>query len=96
MFEEDIERVWLSLMQSLCSRHRINAQNERPTDYNIEDLRKEHYSGYTDNKYIRKLIYELAKLHREVQVDADIIRLSRFGLDDCEKYDPTFQRNFKY
>jgi hypothetical protein len=96
MSEEDIEKVWPGLMLHLCSRHRINARNERPTDYKIEDFRKEHYSGYTDSKYFRKLIYELAKLHREIQVDADIIRASRFGLDNCEKYDPTFQRDFKY
>jgi hypothetical protein len=96
MFEEDIEKSWPGLMLHLCSIHRINARNERPPYYNIEDLRKERYSGYTDSKYFSKLIYELAKLHREIQVDGDTIRVTRFGLDNCEKYDPTFQRDFKY
>jgi hypothetical protein len=62
MFEEDIEKVWPGLILHLCSRHRIDARNGRPTDYKIEDLRKEHYSGYTESKYFRKLIYELASL----------------------------------
>ena len=29
----------------------------------------------------------MAKQHREIEVDRDVIRLTRFGFDNCEKYD---------
>ena len=96
MSEEDIKKVWPGLMLHLCPRHRINARNESPTDYKIEDLRKDHYAGFTDSQYFRKLIYELARLYEEIQVEGDIIKLTKYGLDNCEKYDPTFQKDFKY
>jgi hypothetical protein len=35
--EADIETLWSGLMLRLCSRHRINARNGRPTDYRIGD-----------------------------------------------------------
>lgn len=38
----------------------------------------------------------MAKQHREIEVDRDVIRLTRFGFDNCEKYDPTFQRDIEY
>jgi hypothetical protein len=38
----------------------------------------------------------VAKQHREIEVDRDVIRLTRFGFDNCEKYDPTFQRDIEY
>ncbi|HZI70779.1 MAG TPA: hypothetical protein VFD60_06415 [Nitrososphaeraceae archaeon] len=36
--EADIETVWFEggLMLRLCSRHRMNARNGNPTDYDIE------------------------------------------------------------
>jgi hypothetical protein len=93
---EDMEKIWSGLMLRLCSRHRINARNGSPTDYEIERLRQDHYPAYEDAQNFRKLLYELSKIHKEIQVDENIIRLTRFGLDNCEKYDPTFQRDFKY
>jgi hypothetical protein len=96
MEEEDMEKIWSGLMLRLCSRHRINARNGSPTDYEIERLRKDHYPAYEDAQNFKTIIYELARVHKEIQVDGDIIRVTRFGLDNCEKYDPTFQRDFKY
>jgi hypothetical protein len=63
-------------MLRLCSRHRINARNGSPTDYEIEKLRQDHYSAYEEAQNFRRLIYELAKIHREIQVDENIIRVT--------------------
>jgi hypothetical protein len=93
--EKDIQTVWSSLMLRLCSRHRINVRNGRPTDYRIEDLRTDQFSGgFTNSEYFKRIIEELAKRHTEIQVDGDIVRLTKYGLDNCKKYDPTFQRDF--
>jgi hypothetical protein len=92
--EQDLQTVWSSLMLRLCSRHRINARNGRPTDYRIEDLRIDQFTGFTDGEHFKRIIQELAKLHMEIQVDGDIVRLTKYGLDNCKKYDPTFQRDF--
>jgi len=46
--------------------------------------------------YIRSILDELARRHNEIGLAGNIIRLKRHGLDNCEKYDPTFQRDFKY
>jgi hypothetical protein len=90
--EGDIEKVWHTLMLHLCRRHRENKRNGRPTDYRIENLRNDHYEAF-DANYFRRLIVWVAKQHPEVEVDRDNIRLSRFGFDNCKKYDRTFQRD---
>lgn len=92
--EEDMEQVWINLMLYLCPMHRSNARNGRPTDCNIEELRKDRYGAFTDSNHFKKIIYALAKRHREIEVEDSIIRVTQFGLDNCRKYDPTFQRDF--
>ena len=95
--EREMQIVWRNLMSYLCSRHRTTRRNGRPTDYNIEELRRDHYEGgFPDAYYFRRLISWVAKQHREIEVDRDVIRLTRFGFDNCEKYDPTFQRDIEY
>ena len=97
--ETDIESIWLNLMLHLCSRHRINARNGHQTDYSIESLRTDHYPGYSSSQYFKRVILELAKRHAaEIEViDGNAIRLTRYSLDKtCQKYDPTYQKDFKY
>jgi hypothetical protein len=94
--KEDIEKVWRNLMQHLCRRHRENRRNGRPTDYRVEDLRRDHYEAFTDTNYFRRLIVWLTKQHPEVEVEEDIIRLTRFGFDSCSNYDPKFQKDVEY
>jgi hypothetical protein len=91
---DDAERVWLTLMSHLCPRHRINARNGRPTNWDIENLRSEYYGAYTDAGYFRKVIEELVRRHREIEVERNIIRLTEYGLNNCSRYDMTFQRDF--
>jgi hypothetical protein len=95
--EEDIETIWSGLMLRLCSRHRINARNGNSTDYGIEQLRTDHYPIFNDSNYFRRVIRELANRHwEEIQVDGNVIRLTRHALDKtCEKHDPTYQKDFK-
>jgi hypothetical protein len=93
--EKDIQTVWVNLMSYLCPRHRINKKNGDPTDYNIEELRRKYYNAFDPN-YFRRVIGWVARQHREVEVERDIIRLSRFGFDNCEKYDGTFQKDVDY
>ncbi|MGA9151593.1 MAG: hypothetical protein WBZ36_13530 [Candidatus Nitrosopolaris sp.] len=81
-------------MQILCSRHRINARRDSPTDYNIEDLRRDDYQGFDSNQYFRLILNELARRHQEIQVEGDIIRLTMYSLNNCQKFDPTFQKDF--
>src|SRR5438105_2695505 len=77
MTEKNMKKVWSGLMLRLCSMHRINARNGSPTDYEIEKLRQDHYAAFDDGQYFRKLIYELARGHKEIQVDANIIRVTK-------------------
>lgn len=94
--EGDIKTVWSTLMLHLCRRHRINRRNGLETDYRIEDLRTDHYGAFTNANYFRELIRWVAKQHREVEVEEDIIRLTRFGFDNCPNYDSTFQKDIEY
>jgi hypothetical protein len=59
-------------------------------------LRTVQYSFYTDSNYFRRVIQELANWHKEeIQVDRNIIRLTRYSLDKtCEKHDKTYQKDF--
>jgi hypothetical protein len=92
----DSETVWTNLMRILCRRHRSNARNGLPTDYNIEDLRRDHYSGFHSNQDLRRILNELARIHAEIQIEGYIIRLTTYGLNNCNKFDPTFQKNFQF
>ena len=98
--EADIETVWSEggLMLRLCSRHRMNARNGNPTDYDIEQLRTVHYPSYNDSNYFKRVIQELANRHmEEIRVDGDVVRLTRHALDKTrQKYDKTYQKDFKY
>jgi hypothetical protein len=90
----DSESVWTNLMQILCSRHRNNARNGRPTDYSIGDLRIDHYSSYNSLPYFRQILDNLATMHAEIQIDGAIIRLTNYGLNNCHRFDSTFQKDF--
>jgi hypothetical protein len=92
--EQDVEKVWQNLMLILCRRHRTNARNAKPTGYRIEQLRTDQYGSYTKPEHFKRVIQEAAKLHNEIEVEGDIIRVSEYGLNNCKKYDPTFQRDF--
>jgi len=82
-------------MMYLCQSHRANKRNGHATDYSIENLRTDYYSAF-DADYFRRLLGWVAKQHPEVQVEGDIIRLTKYGFDNCERYDPTFQRDVEY
>ena len=102
--EATIEGIWTTIMLQLCNRHRTQARNvkptadnPRPTDWKIEDLRKRHYKGgYPDAEYFRRHIVELARRYPEIQVNekGDVIRLTSKGLDYCEKYVRGWQKDF--
>jgi hypothetical protein len=94
VLEGDIEKVWINLMLYLCPMHRSNARNGRPTDFKIEELREDRYSAFTESKHFEKIINALAKRRREIEIEGGIVRLTPYGLDNCRKYDPTFQRDF--
>ena len=95
--KRDIKRVWSTLMLHLCRRYRENKRNGLETDYRIEELRTDHYKGYTDPTYFRELMRWMAKQFREeIEVEGDFIRLRRFGFDSCKKYDSTFQKDVDY
>jgi hypothetical protein len=74
--DDTLRGIWTTLLTQLCNRHRERARNikpsdddPRPTDWKIEDLRKEHYSGgYPDSTYFRRHITELARRHPEIHV----------------------------
>lgn len=91
----DIEKVWQNLMLLLCRRYRINKRGGRQTDYRIEDLRNDHYRAFTDARYFRRLVGQLARQHEEIEIERDIIRITDYGLNNCKKYDPTFQKDFE-
>jgi hypothetical protein len=81
-------------MLVLCRRHRIKAGNGEPTDYNIEEFRNEHYAGFTDIMYFKRMLERLSKLNnKEIEVDGDIVRVTKDSLDKCKEYAPTFRED---
>jgi hypothetical protein len=92
--EGDLQKIWVNLMMHLCRRHRDKARKREPTDYRIEDLRKEYFGAYTDSEYFRRHIVELSNRHYEIQSEGDVIRLTPRGLDTCVSYVPEWQRDF--
>jgi hypothetical protein len=85
-----LEKIWATLPNQICHRHRILARNvkptpdnPRPTDWNIEKLRKEDYSSYGE-KYFRNHMIELANRHPEIQVEGDAVRLTPQGVEYCK------------
>ena len=82
-------------MLVLCRRHRIKAGNGEPTDYNIEEFRNEHYAGFTDIRYFKRMLEKLSVLNnKEIEVDVQIVKLTKDGIDSCKEYDPTFREDF--
>lgn len=100
--EDTLRGLWTTLPTQLCSRHRERARNvaptddnPRPTDWKIEDLRREYYEGgYPNAEYFRKHITELARRHPEIRVEGDVIRLTNQGLLYCVRNVKGFQTDF--
>jgi hypothetical protein len=96
--ERDLNVVWSNLMRILCERHRDIRRNKGrsvTTDYVIEQLRRDHFGAFTSPGYFRRLIYELARRHHEVEVEGDIVRLRTANLiANCRMYVPNFQSDF--
>jgi hypothetical protein len=92
--EGTLEKIWSTLPNLICHRHRTMARNQQSTDWNIEELRSEFYSAYTDPTYFRRHIAKLANRHPQLQVEGDVIRLTSDGLDYCEANIPGWQRDF--
>jgi hypothetical protein len=100
--EDTLRGIWTTLPTQLCNRHRDKARNKkptpdnpRPTDWKIEDLRKEHYSGgYPDSSYFKRHITELARRHPEIQVEDDVIRLTHQGILYCVRNVRGFEKDF--
>jgi hypothetical protein len=79
-----IEKIWATLPTQICHRHRTLARNQKPTDWNIEELRKEYYNGgYRDPEYFRRHIVELANRRPELQIEGDDLRLTPQGIEYC-------------
>jgi hypothetical protein len=80
-------------MLVLCRRNRIKAGNGEPTDYDIEEFRNEHFAGFIDITYFKRMLERLSVLNnKEIEVDGDIVRV--IGIDNCKEYDPTFREDF--
>jgi hypothetical protein len=92
--EGTLEKIWTTLPDQICHRHRTMARNQQPTDWNIEELRSEFYSAYADPTYFRRHVAELANRHPELQVEGDVVRLTHNGLDYCEANISGWQRDF--
>jgi len=93
--DEEVRQFESGIMLVLCRRYRIKAGNGKPTDYNIEEFRNEHYAGFTDIVYFKRMLEKLSVLNnKEIEVDGDIIRVTKDGIDNCKEYDPTFREDF--
>jgi hypothetical protein len=93
--DEEVRQFESGIMLVLCRRYRIKAGNGESTDYNSEEFRNEHYAGFTDIMYFKKMLERLSLLNnKEIEVDGEIIRLTKDGIDKCKEYDPTFREDF--
>ncbi|MFL6329936.1 MAG: hypothetical protein ACJ705_02865 [Nitrososphaeraceae archaeon] len=92
--DEEVRQFESGIMLVLCRRHRIKAGNGEPTDYNIEEFRNEHYAGFTDIMYFKRMLERLSILNnKEIEVDGDIVRVTKDSIDKCKEYDPTFRED---
>ena len=93
--DEEVRQFESGIMLVLCRKYRIKAGNGEPTDYNIEEFRNEHYAGFTDIMYFKRMLEKLSVLNNnEIEVDGDTVRLTKDGIDNCKEYDPTFREDF--
>jgi hypothetical protein len=93
--DEKVRQFESGIMLVLCRRYRIKAGNGEPTDYNIEEFRNEHYAGFTDIMYFKRMLEKLSvSNNNEIEVDGDTVRLTKDGIDNCKEYDPTFREDF--
>ena len=93
--DEEARQFESGIMLVLCRRYRIKAGNGEPTNYNIEEFRNEHYAGFTDIVYFKRMLEKLSVLNnKEIEVDGDTVRLTKDGIDNCKEYDPTFREAF--
>jgi len=93
--DEEVRQFESGIMLVLCRRYRIKAGNGEPTDYNIEEFRNEHYAGFTDIIYFKTMLERLSVLNNnEIEVDGNIVRVTKDGIDNCKEYDPTFREDF--
>jgi hypothetical protein len=62
----------------------------------IEDeFRNEHFAGFNDITYFKRLLERLSILNnKEIEVDGDIVRVTKTGVDNCKRYDLTFREEF--
>jgi hypothetical protein len=92
--DEEVRQFESGIMLVLCRRHRIKAGNGETTDYNIEEFRNEHYAGFTDIVYFKRMLEKLSVINdKEIEVDGDRVRLTKDGVDNCKEYDPTFRED---
>jgi hypothetical protein len=92
---EEVRQFESGIMLVLCRRYRIKAGNGEPTDYNIEEFRNEHYAGFTDIAYFKRMLEKLSVLNdKEIEVDGGAVRLTKDGIHNCKEYDPTFREDF--
>ena len=93
--DEEVRQFESGIMLVLCRRYRIKAGNGEPTDYTVEGFRNEHYAGFTDIMYFKRMLEKLSVLNNnEIEVDEDTVRVTRDGIDNCKEYDPTFREDF--
>lgn len=95
--EDDLDQIWVNLPMQLSRRYRERKRNGHSTDYLIEDLRNEHYGAFISANHFRMCIEELARRHsEEIVVDGDKIKVTKYGIDNYRRTDPSFQKDFNY
>ena len=80
--DEEVRQFESGIMLVLCRRHIIKEGNE-------------HYAGFTDIMYFKRMLEKLSVLNnKEIEVDGEIVKLTKDGSDNCKEYDPTFREDF--
>jgi hypothetical protein len=80
--DEEVRQFESGIMLVLCRRHIIKEGNE-------------HYAGFTDIIYFKTMLERLSVLNNnEIEVDGNIVRVTKDGIDNCKEYDPTFREDF--
>jgi hypothetical protein len=73
----------------------VSCGNGEPPDYNIEEFRNEHYAGFTDIMYFKRLLEKLSVLNnKEIEVDGDMVRLTKTVLITVKNMTQHFVKTF--
>ena len=85
----DIMKIIPNIMNKLCNDHRIRAQNDQDTSFDIEEFRQNYVKALTPEMF-RNIIERISNMNKEIDIDGNKMKLTLHGINNCKTYNPFF------